>query len=607
MGGNSKPPASSRARTAIMPGRERSRTHFQLDWLISNLRWLLLVGVALVIFLDVFVRYSNLREVTSLIPQIAILALAVLYNIAVIFLLSYESPSQVLPIVTLIVDTLLTIGLIVSSGGLSSPLLFFALFPILTAALRFSQTTSLLIALGVIVSFGGAVYLISPPTTWTDLIPFAVFALVLLVASVISSFVSEEVKKIVARRRQEAREKADENREDDAARKHSRLTFELASTLSATLNYNKVLKAALEVAEKGMRELGQEDASQIAAVLLFTHSDLRVASSGHLSPRDRGVSFQGNEGAIGEALRSAEPVVVDDPVEDDALGRLISMRSCEQAIVVPLRAGFENFGVVIFGSSKPGLYNTDLENLLVAICNQAIVALQNAQLYQDLRQEKERIVAVEEDARKKLARNLHDGPTQSIASIAMQVNFVRKLIEKEGNTDQVSEELEKVENLARRTTKQIRHMLFTLRPLILETQGLQAALEQYINKLDETNGMTISLDVDPRAAEALNKQAEGKVFYIIEEAISNARKHSQADNIWVSLKLQNDAAFVAEVEDDGTGFDVDAIQMTYDRRGSLGLVNMHDRAEMTDGALSISSAPGKGTRVRLTIPLGGGW
>lgn len=590
-----------------MPGRERSKTHFQLDWLISNLRWLLLVGVALVIFLDVFVAHTTLRQVTSLIPQIVILILAVLYNVAVIFLLSYESPSQVLPIVTLIIDTLLTIGLIVSSGGLTSPLLFFALFPILTAALRFSQTTSLLIALGVIVSFGGAVYLVSPPTAWPDLMPFAVFALVLLVASVISSFVSEEVKKIVARTRQEERQNENENREADAARKHSRLTFELASTLSATLNYNKVLTAALEIAEKGMQELGQEDASQIAAVLLFTRSDLRVASSRHLSPRDRTVTFRGNEGALAEALRSAEPVTVNDPVEDEALGKLISMHSCEQAMVVPLRAGFENFGVVIFGSSKPGVYTRDLESLLVAICNQAIVALQNAQLYQDLRKEKERIVAVEEDARKKLARNLHDGPTQSIASIAMQVNFVQKLIEKGGNTDEVMEELHKVEDLARRTTKQIRHMLFTLRPLILETQGLQAALEQYIGKLDEANGIEISLDVDPRAADALSKEAEGKVFYIVEEAISNARKHSQADNIWVSMKLQGDAAVVTEVEDDGMGFDVDAIQMTYDRRGSLGLVNMHERAEMTDGALSISSAPGEGTRVRLTIPLGGEW
>ncbi|MEA3376378.1 MAG: GAF domain-containing sensor histidine kinase, partial [Chloroflexota bacterium] len=468
---------------------------------------------------------------------------------------------------------------------------------------RFSQLASLLIALGVIGSLGGAVYVSSLPSSWAELLPFVVLSLVLLLASMVSSFIAEEVKKTLARKRE--KERQSERRKLDAAQKHSRLTFELASTLSATLNYDKVLKAALEVGEKGMRELGGEDGSQIAAVLLFTHDDLRVAASRHLSPRDRDASFRGDEGAVGQALRSAEPVIVDSPVGDEALSKLISMHSCEQAIVVPLRAGFENFGVVIFGSSKPAVYTKDLENLLVAICNQAIVALQNAQLYQDLRDEKERIVAVEEDARKKLARNLHDGPTQCMASIAMQLNFVRKLIENGGDANEISEELRKAENLARRTTKQIRHMLFTLRPLILETQGLRAALEQYVSKIAKTNGMTISLDIDPRAAKALDKETEGRVFYIIEEAISNARKHSQAENIWVRLRLQDDTTFLAEVEDDGDGFDVDAVQMTYDRRGSLGLVNMHERAAITSADLSISSAPGEGTRVRLVVPLSG--
>lgn len=587
-----------------MPTRETTKSTFQLDWLISNLRWLLLVGVALVIFLDVFVRHVSILDASSLLPQILILVLAILYNIVVIFLLSHESSSQLLPITTLGADTLLTMGLILSSGGLRSPLLFFALFPILTAALRFPHPTSLLVTVFIIGTFGGSVYLVSPPTAWADMVPFAVFALVLLLASMVSSVVSEEVKKILDKKRQEEKESG--HRDLDAARKHSRLTFELASTLSATLNYSKVLKAALEVAEKGTRELGRGEGNQIGAVLLFTHSDLRVAASRHLSPHDRTAVFEGKEGAIGVALREAEPVIVEDPPGDEALGKLISMHGCEQAIVVPLRAGFENFGVAIFGSTEPDLYTEDLENLLVAICNQAIVALQNAQLYQDLREEKERIVAVEEDARKKLARSLHDGPTQNIASIAMQAHFVRKLIENDGSAEQVAQELEKVEDLARRTTNQIRHMLFTLRPLILETQGLEAALEQYIGKVD-TNGTTIRLEADARATDVLDKETEGKVFYIVEEAISNARKHSEADNIWVRLQMREGVGFVAEVEDDGKGFDVNAVQVTYDRRGSLGLVNMHERAVMANGDLTISSAPGEGTRVTLVVPLDRGW
>jgi signal transduction histidine kinase len=278
------------------------------------------------------------------------------------------------------------------------------------------------------------------------------------------------------------------------------------------------------------------------------------------------------------------------------------MHSCKQAIIVPLRAGFENFGAVVFGGTKPNIYTKDHQELLVAVCNQAIVALQNAQLYQSLIEEKERIVKVEEDARKKLARDLHDGPTQSIAAIAMRLNYARMLLDREHDLQQTAEELAHIEDLARRTTKEIRHMLFTLRPLILETQGLQAALEQYINKLAKTDPAQIHLKATPEADQALEQNAQGVIFYIIEEAIGNARKHAKAENIWVRLHIQGNT-FAAEVEDDGAGFDVEAVQVRYDERGSLGMINMHERAELVSGTLTIASALGQGTRITLTVPL----
>jgi len=145
-------------------------------------------------------------------------------------------------------------------------------------------------------------------------------------------------------------------------------------------------------------------------------------------------------------------------------------------------------------------------------------------------------------------------------------------------------------------------MLFTLRPLILETQGLRAALEQYITKLAETNPLPIHLEADQDLEKALDQNAQGIIFYIVEEAIGNARKHAKANNIWVRLHRQ-DNMLVAEVEDDGVGFDVDAVQKQYDQRGSLGMINMHERAELVNGKLSIASAPGEGTRITLTTPL----
>ena len=84
--------------------------------------------------------------------------------------------------------------------------------------------------------------------------------------------------------------------------------------------------------------------------------------------------------------------------------------------------------------------------------------------------------------------------------------------------------------------------------------------------------------------------------------MSNARKHARADYIHVRIGLQGNETFVAEVEDDGKGFDLDAVQMTYDRQGSLGLINMQERAEMIQGELTITTEPGQGTRVTLTVP-----
>jgi len=581
---------------------ESNKERSEVDWLISNLRWLLLVSVVLVSFADIFINHQDdLSDATFLVPQIILLIFALLYNLVVVLLLSYGTRSRLIPVAALLLDTLLTIGFVIASGGLNSPLLFSALFPIITAALCFPWVVSLLIAIAIAASCGLVGYLMLPPgKSWIDLLPFAVSSLTLVLAALVSGLVGNQVKRTVAhtrRRKQEA-----ELRKLRAAQEHSRVIFELASTLSATLNYNKVLEAVLEVGEAGMREWDRPDSSHVSLVMLFGHNDLSIVASRHLPRRDQKALFQGQSGVLAQALTSAEAVVIDNPATDPELIQLIAMHSCRHALVVPLRAGFENFGAVVFASPQANTYTDDHKDLLIAICNQAIVALQNAQLFQSLMEEKERIVDVEEDARKKLARDLHDGPTQSIAAIAMRLNYTRMLLEKEKDVQQAVEELARIEELSRRTTKEIRHMLFTLRPLILETQGLHAALEQYVSKLAETDKLPIHLEATPEIDQLLDQNAQGIIFYIVEEAISNARKHAKPNGIWVRLYLQN-SAFVAEVEDNGAGFDVAAVQRRYDERGSLGMINMYERAELVSGKLTITSAPGKGTQIRLNVPL----
>jgi signal transduction histidine kinase len=232
-----------------------------------------------------------------------------------------------------------------------------------------------------------------------------------------------------------------------------------------------------------------------------------------------------------------------------------------------------------------------------------VIAIQNARLYQDLEHEKTQIVETQDEARKKLARDLHDGPTQGVSAITMRIGLVRKVLQT--HPEQVDQQLALIEDLARRTSTEIRHMLFTLRPLVLETDGLEAALRTMAQKMQETFQQNVGVEVNQAIVKQLEIGRQTVVFYLVEEALNNARKHAQAPQIWVRLNyFANDPGFaLLEIADNGIGFDVGAINKEYEKRGSLGMVNLRERTELLNGVLNIDSAPGKGTRVQIYIPL----
>jgi signal transduction histidine kinase len=123
----------------------------------------------------------------------------------------------------------------------------------------------------------------------------------------------------------------------------------------------------------------------------------------------------------------------------------------------------------------------------------------------------------------------------------------------------------------------------------------------YSGRLTETERFAVHLDVEGDVP-SLTKQAGSAVFAIIREAIGNAKKYAQADNIWLRIACQDDMLNVS-VCDDGDGFDVRAMQSNYASRGSLGMINMRERAEMIQGRFSIQSTEGEGTTVSLVAPL----
>jgi len=239
--------------------------------------------------------------------------------------------------------------------------------------------------------------------------------------------------------------------------------------------------------------------------------------------------------------------------------------------------------------------------LFSAVADHAVIALQNAQLYQRLEAEKQRLIEADEKARRELARDLHDGPTQNIAVIAMHLNVLRSMVVKDPQKAQM--EIRKIEELAKRTSREIRAMLFTLRPLLLETGGLGPAIKRMMNHIGESDDIEMHL-IGGDNGTVLNKTAQGVVFSIVEEALSNARKHAMADVIEVRL-WQEDDLFVVRVTDDGAGFDPEIVRNNYSERGSLGMINMQERAERIDSTFTIESAPGTGTTITLLVPVTG--
>ena len=583
-------------------GKQALHAEFKIEWLYSNLRWFYLMAVTAVLGAS-----ATVREVESVFspPVVALLATGAVANLLVMLLLMRNAFSKPFSSFTLVLDIVLTLGLITTTGGTESPLLFVAFTPIITTALRYKRWVSLLLSIGTAMVYwwnalNKADFLSNPVSVILeeDLLVFSK-GFILLLAGVAVSYVGSKIKRTLVEERLE--KEAEAHAQVEAAHQRIRLIFELATTLSATLSHEKVLQAALDVTQSGLRELIDRDVPQVQFILLFdVDEQLSVAHERGLTQKDRQQRFEGREGVLATALAKAEMVRFTEPGSDPELGRIIGIHRCREAIVIPLRAGFETYGIMVVASPEAGIYSNDFQDLLEAVCSQTVMALQNAQLYQNLMEEKERFVAVEEDARKKLARALHDGPTQTISAIAMRLNYARLLLERD--PQEAKQELEELEEKARNTAKVIRQMLFTLRPLILESQGLLPALRQYVNKLAETDSLPIHIEAEKGIDKRLDEEAQGALFYIIEEAITNARKHAEATDLWVRLYRQGTMHVIVEVEDNGKGFDVATIQEHYEERGSLGMMNLRERAALAGGKTVIHSTRGQGTKITVTMP-----
>ena len=563
-----------------------------IEKITVSLRWLNLIVISV----------SLILQGSGSLPVAAVLFGAAILNLWLILQPFFDRSAGVYRILILVVDLLVANLLYYFVSILQGTPVWSGLLPVMSAALYFETRGMLVFTLITILSLGLQAFLLHPPIS--ALVSVGLASLLYLGVGVLMNLLRQRLRsgfEVSQGAQLIAQQKAERVEVD---RRHA--IYQLVSALSATLNYQRVLDTALDMCTTALASSSDQAGPLVSAVLLFSQTKaeetpLLVGSARRFTPADMRIELQGRRGVIGRAIDDGEAYLARNIAKDPELGRIVAMRVCRAAYCVPLRTGLDTYGVMLFAHPDENFFTEEHREILDIIGNQAMIAIQNARLYHDLEQEKERMMEIQEEARRKLARDLHDGPTQSVAALAMRVNFARRMLERDGKA--AADELHKVEDLARKTTNELRHMLFTLRPLVLESHGLTAALESMAEKMHETFNQKVIVISDQEIVNKLEMSKQAVVFYIAEEAVNNARKHAKAAHVWVRLKAVEDGMALLEIEDDGAGFDPGPVNSSYERRGSLGMVNMRERAELVNGVLNIDSVEGRGTRVLLLIPL----
>ena len=565
-------------------------TPYITDWFAVSIRWLFLLGLIISL---------SLGENLIALPNILLVGLAS-WNIVLTLLTGLNRRLDYHRQISLAIDIVFAAAFFILTGGYSNPAFWVVFLPLITAALYFEIIGALISA--VLMTAVQVAVTVFQATSLIQLIFLGVLSLFTFLIAGLFGYISIQLVKTIRRNRQAQLEI--QQKKLGMENERLRAIYSLTSTLLATLNYQRVLESVLDLSLSALNTEAEKTADDrlVCAVLLFSKNEsLEVGSARRLTTADMRVVIHGRTGVVAQAIEQSKPVLLTDVSNDPELTRFIAFQRCNEIYCFPLRSGFSAYGVLLFGHLQHGFFTRDRTEILDILGGQAVIAIQNARLYQDVVDERERMIDAQEEARKKLARDLHDGPTQSVSAIAMRVNMAQRILLKDPKA--AGEELVRIEELARRTTKEIRHMLFTLRPLVLESQGLVAALQSMADKIKETYSQNVIISVEENILQNFEVGKQGVVFFIAEEAVTNARKHAQAEHIWVELRPVEKEMALLEVRDDGVGFDVAAVNRSYDQRGSLGMVNLRERTELVNGVMNIQSSSGKGTRVQVYIPL----
>jgi signal transduction histidine kinase len=274
---------------------------------------------------------------------------------------------------------------------------------------------------------------------------------------------------------------------------------------------------------------------------------------------------------------------------------------------VPLKSKERVVGSLILVSlSQSNAFSSLDLRLLSAFAAQAALAIENATLYEELQRKESlrgdllrKVITAQEEERKRIARDLHDDTSQALAALMVTMDTATMMTSSDG--EQLKDKLASMKGLAARALEGVHQMIYYLRPSVLDDLGLLSAIKWYAESRLEELGVKVGFESSGTETR-LPSQTETALFRAVQEAINNIARHAEAENVLIEVYFKG-SALVIEVEDDGRGFDVEAVAKLSGQGEGFGLAGMRERIALLDGTLTIQSEPSSGTQVRMEIPL----
>lgn len=286
-----------------------------------------------------------------------------------------------------------------------------------------------------------------------------------------------------------------------------------------------------------------------------------------------------------EVFKNQKPISLNNLDDNPAFAKFKGMTSYAG---IPILVRGEARGVFsLFANDKNAFGNEEMA-LLASIADHLGMGINNSILYEQSRES----AALEE--RNRLARDLHDSVSQLLYSMTLMSGTTKRMLERGSDLDAVKNSVERIGDTAHRALKEMRLLLFELRPAVLDSEGLVNALQQRIKAVEEELG--VQVDFQAEGLPELPNFVEDALYHIAMEAFNNIVKHANTKVAAIKFTLNGDN-LVMEISDQGKGFDTDLLQK------GLGLRNMRERGQTLNSEVIVESKPGEGTRVTVEVKL----